>query len=101
MAYKCKVCDRFNTIEWESEDPSVGELQYMYNMLAALKIREEPMVVKRVTKTTTTGAKKPASEAQKKLMRQKSIPYDDDISAQEAFLLLQKYSDVYPNKNIP
>ena len=104
MTYKCKVCDRFNTIEWETENPTTEECQKIYDVLAAMSIKEEkPQVIKKVTKTVTSNSvtPKPASEAQLKLLRQKSLPYNDDITAQEAYLLLQKYSNVIPNKNIP
>ena len=103
MKYKVKVCDRFNTIEWETETPTTEECQKMYDILSAMKLNEQEIVKKKTTTvTTTTPAKsrKPASPAQLKLLRQKSIPYEDDITAQEAFLLLQKNSNVYPNKNI-
>lgn len=101
--YKVKVCDRFNTIEWETENPTTEECQKIYDILSAMNIKEEkPQVIKKTTTTTVSGApKKKASEAQLKLLRQKSVPYDDDITAQQAYLLLQKYSDVIPNKNIP
>lgn len=103
MTYKVKVCDRFNTIEWETENPTTEECQKIYDVLVAMDIKEEkPQVIKKTTTTTVSGApKKKASEAQLKLLRQKSVPYDDDITAQQAYLLLQKYSDVIPNKNIP
>lgn len=100
--YKVKVCDRFNTIEWETENPTTEECQKMYDILKDMSIVEVPQVVKKTTTTTTTsgGPKKPASDKQLLLLRQKSIPYDDDITAQQAYLLLQKYSNVIPNKNI-
>ena len=101
--YKVKVCDRFNTIEWETENPTTEECQKIYDVLAAMDIKEEkPQVIKKTTTTTVSRApKKKASEAQLKRLRQKSVPYDDDITAQQAYLLLQKYGDVIPNKNIP
>lgn len=98
MVYKVKVCDRFNTIEWETEEPNTEECQRMYEVLRAMCIDETSVVTKTVTKTE--HKKKPASDKQKLLLRQKKIPYDQDITAQEAFLLLQKYEKVYPDKTI-
>lgn len=110
MNYKVKICDRFNTIEWETQEVTTEECQRMYDILRGMKIEVDTpsQVVKKVTTTTTTSnnskpvqtSKKPATEKQLLLLRQKSIPYEDDITAQQAFLLLQKYSSVMPNKNI-
>lgn len=98
--YKCKVCDRFNTIEWETENPTTEECQKMYDILKDMSIVEVSQTVKKVTTTTTGTTKKPASDKQLLLLRQKRIPYNEDITAQQAYLLLQKYSNVFPDKNI-
>lgn len=106
MIYKVKVCDRFNTIEWETESPNVEECQRMYDILAKMNLRDDVAVItKKKTVTTTTSSSnpqvgKPASEAQLRLLRQKNVPHEDDITAKEAWHLLQKYSSIYPNKNI-
>lgn len=91
MVYKLKVCNEFNTIEWETENPNLDEMQKMLDIVSALK------TVKTEEKTAEV---KPASEAQKLLMRQKSIEYDEDITSKEAYVLLMKAKNVYPNKNI-
>lgn len=105
MTYKIKVCDRFNTIEWDTENPTTEECQKMYDILANMTIAETQITTKKKTVVTTSSQPekkqfKPASEAQKLLMRQKKIPYREDISAQQAFLYLQQYNDVIPDKTI-
>lgn len=101
MVYKVKVCDRFNTIEWETETPTTEECQKMYDILKCMKITEEaPVVKKTIKKETVQVPKKPATDKQLLLLRQKKIPYNEDITAQQAYLLLQKYSDVIPDKTI-
>lgn len=99
--YKVKVCDRFNTIEWETETPTTEECQKMYDILKDMKITEEaPVVKKTIKKETVQVPKKPATDKQLLLLRQKKIPYNEDITAQQAYLLLQKHSDVIPDKTI-
>ena len=102
MTYKVKVCDRFNTIEWETENPTTEECQKIYDVLAAMSIVEkESQTIKKTTEKTVSGKpKKPATEPQKKLLRQKGIPYNEDITSQEAYFLLQKFSSVLPDKNV-
>lgn len=104
MVYTIKVCDRFNTIEWTTENPSTEECQKMYDILAGMTTVETVTTKK---KTVTTVSKpvekkevKPASEAQKLLLRQKKVSYDPDITAKDAYLLLQKYNDTIPDKTI-
>lgn len=92
MVYKLKVCNDFNTIEWETENPNLEEMQKMLDIVSQLS------VVK--TEEKVAEVAKPASEAQKLLMRQKSIEYDENITSKEAYVLLMKAKNVYPNKNI-
>ena len=102
MTYKVKVCDRFNTIEWETENPTTEECQKIYDILSTMNIVEkESQTIKKTTEKTVSGKpKKPATEPQKKLLRQKGIPYNDERTSQEAYFLLQKFSNVFPDQYV-
>lgn len=77
--YTCKVCNNFNTIEWVTDNPSVDEMQQMYNIVCG---------VQTVDSTPAKPAINPATERQKKTLKDLGIKFDDNISKQEAWKLI-------------
>lgn len=80
MEVVCKVCHNFNTIEWVTDSPSVGEMQHMYDIVRG---------VQTVDSTPAKPAEKPASEKQVNLLRQLGIPFKEPISSREAYNLIK------------
>lgn len=78
--FVCKVCHNFNTIEWETDSPSVEEMQYIYDIVRGVHTIEE---------TPAKPAEEPASEKQVNLLRQLGISFDKDISKREAYSLIK------------
>lgn len=78
--FVCKVCHNFNTIEWETDSPSVGEMQHMYDIVRG---------VQTVDSTPAKPAEEPASEKQVSLLRTLGIPFDKSISKREAYNLIK------------
>ena len=80
VMFVCKVCHNFNTIEWETDSPSVEEMQHMYDIVRGVHTIEE---------TPAKPAEKPASEKQVNLLRQLGIPFKEPISSREAYNLIK------------
>lgn len=80
VMFVCKVCHNFNTIEWETDSPSVEEMQHMYDIVRGVHTIEE---------TPAKPAEKPASEKQVNLLRQLGIPFKEPISMREACNLIK------------
>ena len=78
--FVCKVCHNFNTIEWETDSPSVEEMQRMYDIVRGIQ-------------TVETAPAKPmeksASEKQVSLLRKLGIPFKEPISMREACDLIK------------
>lgn len=99
--YTVKVCDRFNTIQWETEElPTTEECQKVYDVLAKMTIKEEqPTFTKKKTVTTVVEGKPAlATEPQKDLMRRKHIPFDERTCTKaQAQKLLMEATNVIPD----
>ena len=80
LMFVCKVCHNFNTIEWETDSPSVEEMQHMYDIVRGVRTIEE---------TPAKPAEEPASEKQVNLLCQLGVPFDKDISKREAYNLIK------------
>lgn len=101
-----KISNDFNSIEWEVDsidEVSVEELVKVKKILIEAESLYKNTVEedkKGVYPPEAKKEKKLATEAQKKLMRQKGISYDEGITSQQAFFKLKEASHVFPNKYI-
>lgn len=81
MTFVCKVCHNFNTIEWVTENPSVQEMQHMYDIVRG---------VQTVDSTPAKPAEKPASKKQLNLLRQLGVSFEEPLTSREAYFLIKE-----------
>lgn len=85
MKYKCKVCDRFNTIEWETDKPELIECQVMYDILAGIEV---------VDRTAKPEPFEPATEKQLWTLTHYGVKFNrDTISKQDAMKLIKQLKE--------
>ena len=83
--YKCKVCDRFNTIEWETDTPDPVEFQVMYDILSNIQI---------VDRNAKPEPFEPATEKQLWTLTHYGVKFNKDtISKQDAMKLIKQLKE--------